>query len=118
MARIGIGGAPYDLLFHRGSVWVANASAGSVVRIDPRTNRVVKRIVTGGTPANITVGLGAVWVGSASGTQVFRIDPATNALTSDRGGRRDADDGRADRGRALGLESGERDGHATRPGVA
>ena len=64
-----------------GSVWGTDYVRGVVVRIDPRTNRVVARIKTGASPSNLRYGAGAVWVGSQTGTAVFRIDPATNRST-------------------------------------
>ena len=79
--RIVIGGTPYDVAFYDGSLWATSASAGAVVRVDPRTNRVVARIVTGGTPANLTAAFGSLWAGSATGTAVFRIDTETNTAT-------------------------------------
>ena len=45
-----------------GSVWVANAADGTVSRIDPETNEVVKTITVGNAPAGIAVVDGSVWV--------------------------------------------------------
>ena len=45
-----------------GSVWVANSRDGTVSRIDPRSNKVVKTIAVGGSPRSIAVGNGRVWV--------------------------------------------------------
>jgi YVTN family beta-propeller protein len=47
-----------------GAVWVANATDGTVSRIDPRTRRVVATIDVGGTPLEIDGGPGGVWVTS------------------------------------------------------
>jgi YVTN family beta-propeller protein len=45
-----------------GAVWVAMSDAGSVARIDPRTNRVTATIAVGHRPQGITVAGGLVWV--------------------------------------------------------
>jgi len=63
------------------AVWAA--TPGSVVRIDPSTNRIAATIpVTGiGDSGKLAVGAGSVWV-THSGS-VARIDPTTNAVTAD-----------------------------------
>ena len=50
------------MAFGAGAVWVANASDGTVSRIDPETNEVVKTIEVGNAPAGIAVSDGLVWV--------------------------------------------------------
>jgi hypothetical protein len=66
-----------------GATWVA--SQGALLRIDPRTNRVVATIPTpvSGENASIAFGQGAVWVtsGQANGV-VYRIDPTANRVTA------------------------------------
>jgi hypothetical protein len=66
-----------------GATWVA--SQGALLRIDPRTNRVVATIPTpvSGENASIAFGEGAVWVtsGQANGV-VYRVDPAANRVTA------------------------------------
>jgi YVTN family beta-propeller protein len=47
-----------------GAVWVANATDGTVSRIDPRTRRVTATIDVGGAPSEIDGGPGGVWVTS------------------------------------------------------
>jgi YVTN family beta-propeller protein len=76
-----------------GSVWVSLKDTGSVVRIDPKTNKVTQTI-TVGKPicSGMTFGFGTMWVPlcGASGTGhpdvrvagVVRIDPKTNAVTA------------------------------------
>jgi len=65
-----------------GSVWVAHLG-GTVSRIDPRSRRVVARIVVGNEPRALAVGAGAVWVANAwwDGT-VSRID-RSNVVTEE-----------------------------------
>jgi len=62
------------------AVWVANAGDNNVVRINPRTNGVVRPISVGGGPRGIAVGEGAVWVTSEADDLVFRIDPASSSV--------------------------------------
>ena len=46
----------------RGAIWVSNTDAGTVSRIDPATNDVVKTIKVGNAPEGIAVSNGLVWV--------------------------------------------------------
>jgi YVTN family beta-propeller protein len=56
-----IGGYPSAIAVGEGSVWIADPRTRSVVRFDPRKNRVV-RIKVGARPRGIAVGDGFVWV--------------------------------------------------------
>ena len=62
-----------------GAVWATDPSKGEVLRLDPRTRRVIARIPVGGE-ARVTVGAGAVWAFNTRG-RLVRIDPATNRVT-------------------------------------
>jgi YVTN family beta-propeller protein len=53
---------PIGVAVGAGSVWVANSTAGTISRIDPRESEVVSTIEVGGTPRGVAVGRGAVWV--------------------------------------------------------
>ena len=72
-----------------GSVSSADPIRGDVLRIDPRTRRVVARIAVGGE-ARVAAGAGAVWVvagdlqyGGAEGpVRLLRIDPRTNRVVA------------------------------------
>ena len=69
-----------------GAVWVGDVQypatgAGTVLRIDPRTNHVAARIPVAAEVAAIAVGAGAVWVASDDGT-LTRIDPEANVATA------------------------------------
>jgi streptogramin lyase len=68
-----------------GSVWLSDSQNGQVLRVDPRTRRVIARI-DAGAEATIAVGDGAVWVAtSASGSYdrpLLRIDPHTNRVVA------------------------------------
>jgi len=62
-----------------GAVWATDPSKGQVLRLDPRTRKVLARIPVGGE-ARVTVGAGAVWAFNERG-RLVRIDPATNRVT-------------------------------------
>jgi serine/threonine protein kinase len=71
---------PDGLAFGEDSLWIRSTSpAPSIVRIDPRTGELTKRIDVGGADG-LAVGAGAVWVSDSSNDVVVRIDPATNTL--------------------------------------
>ena len=87
--RINLPDQIWDVTFAAGAVWATEPNLGYVVRINPKTNKVRRRIKIPGIagPANLRYGAGAVWVGSLLGRRVFRIDPRTNKVTSIRVGR-------------------------------
>jgi hypothetical protein len=63
-----------------GSVWLASndeSSFGTVVQIDPRTNRFVRSTTLDIAPGGFTVGYGSLWVSGWATNTVERIDPAT-----------------------------------------
>ena len=77
---IRVGGGPSDVEVAYGSVWVALADDGAVVRIDPTTNEVGMPIRVGAAPFNIAVGAGAVWVLNSNDGTVMRIDPKSGKV--------------------------------------
>jgi virginiamycin B lyase len=93
--KITIGPGLQDIAYGLGSVWVVSGADKSIVRIDPRTNRLEATIpIARGTsgPFGAAAGEGAVWVTSTDGLTVgagtpsgagyvSRIDPATNRVT-------------------------------------
>ena len=70
-----------------GAIWVADPIKGQVLRIDPETRRVTKRIAVGGE-VQVTTGAGAVWAlggdlltsGAQGAVDLVRIDPRTNEV--------------------------------------
>ena len=62
-------------------MWTLNQGAGSVSRVDPKTNKVSETIEIGaaGTAGQIAIGGGSVWV-SRVGAPLTRIDPRTNRV--------------------------------------
>ena len=61
VATITTGGAPCGAVAALGSVWVANDS-GLLVRINPQTNRVSKRIRVGAGSCSLTAAFGSLWI--------------------------------------------------------
>jgi YVTN family beta-propeller protein len=85
--------APLGAAATADAIWIANrwgtedAPDGSVMRIDPATNRVVAIVPLGsspevGGPTGIAAGTNAVWAGVPSTKSVVRIDPATNSVVA------------------------------------
>ena len=60
--RVAVGDAPVAIAVDTKAVWVANRADGTVSRIDPGRNAVVKTIDVGAEPVDLVAGLGAVWV--------------------------------------------------------
>jgi streptogramin lyase len=60
-----------------GSVWVANDGAGTLARVDPRTNRVVRRVHLGAGLFSVTHGFGALWVVNYKRNTLTKVDPKT-----------------------------------------
>jgi YVTN family beta-propeller protein len=65
-----------------GGVWLTNADAGSVTRIDPTTGHVVATVQVGNEPERVLAGAGSVWVQTKLGLPaLYRIDPTTDRIT-------------------------------------
>jgi streptogramin lyase len=80
VADVPIGGRPVAIATGAGGVWVANADDQTIVRIDPKSRKVVK--VIGGLGTNVSdvaVGFGSVWVAGGNDGTLLRIDPSVNA---------------------------------------
>jgi streptogramin lyase len=59
-----------------GYLWVVEERSDAVVRIDPRTARVVgKPLRVGTTPVGLAAGAGSLWVTNNGSDTVTRIDP-------------------------------------------
>jgi peptide/nickel transport system substrate-binding protein len=76
-----LAGAPGAIAAGAGSVWVADANAGTVSRVDPGSGAVVDRILVGGQPGSLVGGDGAIWVTSTLGGTLERIDPGSESVT-------------------------------------
>lgn len=85
---------PLGIVVTPDAVWVTNtwgtteAPNGSVVRIDPRTDRIVARLALGADPEafgprSVTADSNTVWVSVPSTTSVVRVDPATSSIVAE-----------------------------------
>jgi YVTN family beta-propeller protein len=59
--------------------------AGTLVKIDPRTNAVVARVAVGRRPVGVVSFAGVMWVANQNSDNVMRIDPATMKVTATAG---------------------------------
>jgi YVTN family beta-propeller protein len=74
-----VGRDPTALAVGEGSVWVANGTDKSIVRLDPATGKVQANIVLGQAPRGIAVGdVSSVWVNTVN--RVWKIDPVSNTV--------------------------------------
>jgi sugar lactone lactonase YvrE len=65
-----------------GAVWVTDAIAQEVVRVDPVTGQVVTRIAIPGEASDLAVAGDALWVTDRSAGAIYRVDSATNAIVA------------------------------------
>jgi streptogramin lyase len=65
-----------------GALWVLQNDQQAVLRIDPRTQRVVARIPLGFTPFDMAASDAAVWVSGYWVDQLVRIDPQSNTIVA------------------------------------
>ena len=73
--------AAYNIWIGAGSVWIADDQAARVVRISPKTNKVVARIQVGDGPSDIAFAGGSAWVIDHRDRWLFRVNTATNVAT-------------------------------------
>lgn len=79
-ATVHVGGFPNAIAVGEGGVWAIGGDGG-IVRIDPRTDRVVAAIparVGSERACGVAAGAGSVWV--AAPDSVLRIDPRSNRI--------------------------------------
>jgi len=79
-ARIATGTSPCESAATASAVWVANDGSGTLVRVDPRTNRITARVRLGRGACAVATGAGAVWVVNYRTGVLARVDPATRKV--------------------------------------
>ena len=82
VARVVTGAGPCGAASGFGSVWVAVYGTGRLVRIDPRSNRVVARIRIARGICPIVVAASSVWVASDMTNMLYRIDPRRRRIVA------------------------------------
>ena len=80
IAEIPVGSSPAQVATGAGAIWVANASGGTVSRIDSRTRAVSQTIAVGNGPGAVAVGAGGVWAANALDGTLSWISPTTNQV--------------------------------------
>jgi hypothetical protein len=78
---IRVEGGPLGIAAGEGAIWVVTYWNRQLVRIDPETRRVLRRIPIGAGPLAVAVGAGAVWVTNRDGHSITRVDPKTNKVS-------------------------------------
>lgn len=82
VVTIPLAGQPGGVAAAREGIWVASASTGQLLLIDPHTNAVAQAKEIGGSLAGVAVGGGSVWVANTGEQAVSRFDPGTGAVTN------------------------------------
>jgi len=72
--------SPTAVAVDHDAVWIPDAEANTVTRVDP--TGLLTSIAVGHGPSGIAVGFGSVWVADTLDDAVVRIDPSTNAVTT------------------------------------
>jgi streptogramin lyase len=62
------------------AVWVHNAAQGTVVRVDPASNKVVATIPVGHGLGDVVLEAGFVWVSNHDDSTISKIDPLTDQV--------------------------------------
>jgi streptogramin lyase len=86
VARVDTGAGPGGATAAFGAVWVANDRAGTIARIDPRTNRVTRRVRLRPGVFSLTPGFGALWVVNYDRGTLMRVEPRSGRKRSVRVG--------------------------------
>ena len=73
--------AAYNIWIGGGSVWVADDQGAEVIRVAPKSNKVVARVAVGDGPADIVFDSASAWVIDHRDRALFRIDLTTNAAS-------------------------------------
>jgi virginiamycin B lyase len=77
-----IGSPTYGLAAGGGSVWVGGLGSGDVIRIDPATGNVLKRVTVGARVFNLAAAPGAVWAVDNALSTAVRVDTKTAKVTA------------------------------------
>jgi streptogramin lyase len=86
VARIETGSSPGGATAAYGAVWVANDGSGTLARIDPKTNRVTRRLKLRPGLFSVTHGFGALWAVNYKAGTLGRVDARSGRVRSVRVG--------------------------------
>jgi len=73
---------PSALAVGAGALWVLKNDDKTVLRIDPKSERIVARVPLAFVPFDIAASSDGVWITGYYDDQLVRIDPATNQLVA------------------------------------
>ena len=85
-ARVPTGNSPAGAVAAYGGIWVANDRSGTLTKIDPRTNRVTRRVRLKPGLFSVTAGFGALWVVNYERNSLTRVNPSTRSIRTVRVG--------------------------------
>ena len=80
VATVRLAAPPTDVAAGFGSLWVTEAAAGDVVRVDPKHHAVLAMIPVGARPSRVIAAGGRVWVLDPVSATVSAIDPSTDTI--------------------------------------
>jgi YVTN family beta-propeller protein len=63
-----------------GSLWVTSFRQNQLLKVDPATLKVTRKITVGTGPVGVTAGAGSLWVANSGEGTVTRIDPADGRI--------------------------------------
>src|SRR5262249_40611558 len=76
------GGRPAGAAARAGGLWVSDAANDRVLRLDPRTHRIVDRIPVGREPGALVATREGIWVVDTGGGSVSQIDPGSGTVVA------------------------------------
>ena len=88
VATVTVGSWTHGVAVGAGRIWVVRAARwgllkGTVLQIDPKTNRLIGDSIPVGQYAwSVVVGQGSVWVSNPNDDSISRIDPVTNQVNA------------------------------------
>jgi YVTN family beta-propeller protein len=80
--KVDVQESTFGLASSGGSVWAGGLAVGDVLRIDPESGKVTKRISVGARVFNLASAPGAVWAVANLSSTVSRIDSSTGQITA------------------------------------
>jgi peptide/nickel transport system substrate-binding protein len=79
-SQVAVQGLPTSVAAGAGAVWVVDAAAATVARIDSGSHAVVQTIPVGSNPSGVAANDSGVWVANHDDATVSWISPQTNAV--------------------------------------
>jgi streptogramin lyase len=82
VTKLVTGQNPCGVVAGFGSLWVANDGSGTLTRIDPKRNRIARRIRVAKGVCPVAIAGGAVWVASYRTDTVYRVSSRSGRILS------------------------------------